>query len=105
MLEYESLNLPEDAQHPPILFNHRWTNTLVLGFQLAPHVTLANTIYVQPRFDDFTDLRILDEADLAVGIGDHLAVVTAFSFRYDSRPPDGLKNTDISVSQSLRMRF
>jgi hypothetical protein len=105
MLEHESLNLPEDATHPAMMLNHRWTNTLTLGLKLAPQVTLGNTIYIQPRFDDFTDLRILDEADLAIAIGANLSIVSALSFRHDTRPPDGLASTDVAVSQALRFSF
>jgi hypothetical protein len=70
---------------------------------LSDTVSFINTVYLQPRLDDFGDTRILDDAALAFQITEGLTFSTAFNLRYDSRPPDGIGDLDLSLRNAISL--
>lgn len=106
MLEYEALDIPEEDPHPSSTLFHRSTSYFSIKLYLKePVVALVNTAYVQPRFEDPSDYRLIDDAEISVSITDVFAVVWAFSLRYDSRPPLGVKKLDTAFTHNLRVAF
>jgi hypothetical protein len=80
---------------------HRWSNYLALSYKASDLVTLTSTTYVQPRLDDFGDLRSLEEASLVINVSKRIATKLGCTLRYDRRPPTGVKPTDVEVRNSL----
>lgn len=112
MLEYERLDVPagcgddatadctEDA-------NHRWTNYLAFSIKLLDgKLTLQNTAYAQPRFDRFSDYRLLSEGALTVSVNSLFSLGIALNLRYDSEPPtDDLERLDLEVKNVFKFSF
>ena len=55
-------------------------------YQVNKMVSLINTTYVQPRIGEASDLRVLADFGLKVGITDSLAITIAYKVTYDSEP-------------------
>lgn len=106
MLEYEALDIPEDDPHPASTLFNRSTSYISIKLYLKePAVALVNTAYVQPRFEDPADYRVIDDAEVSISITDVFSVVWAFSLRYDSKPPGGVKKLDTAFTHNLRVSF
>ena len=66
---------------------HRWSNYLSIELTIPDRVTLRDVVYVQPRFDQFSDVRLLNQAELEVKLGTRLGLKLIASITHDSRPP------------------
>jgi len=99
MYEYEKLRSGLIAETP--------RNSNYASFRLAHGdlLRIANTLYVQPAFDDIGDVRILDQLEFDVRLSKWLALTTSAGYRYDSRPPAGIKQYDLSLEHGLKVMF
>ena len=85
MIEFEKRNIATENQPPtgpdPVdMTNPRWSNYVTLLIGLVPkYLALINTAYVQPRWDKFGDIQILEEARLSLKVTDHLGLTTDLS--------------------------
>lgn len=104
MLEYELLDRDRVPVDPETTVG-RWSNYLVLKVALTDIVTFVNTVYVQPRFDRFRDVRVLDEAGLEVQITGALALRVSLHLRYDGEPPADLERLDLTLRNGLALSF
>lgn len=104
MLEYELLDRDQVFETPETTVA-RWSNYLVVKVELTDLVTFVNTVYVQPRFDRFADVRVLDEAALDVQITAALALRVTLDLRYDSAPPADLDRFDLALRNGLALDF
>ena len=85
---------------------HRMNNYAALAFILDPgRAVLANTLYVQPRFDDFGDVRLLDVLGLDVTVTGMLTASLQATLRYESPVPEPLKRADLMVKNMLGVTF
>lgn len=96
---------PEDFPEPRDALNHRWLNYMVLDIPIGERSHLQNTIYVEPRFDDRADMKILESMVLRVGITARVSMNIGFEFQHDSRPLPSVDATDIRVKNSLALSF
>jgi len=85
--------------------NLRWSNYLAVGGEPSEGIALLHTMYVQPRFDDFSDLRLLSESAAVLDVKRWLAVKLAFTAAYDSRPPADVERLDTNFTTSLVFRL
>jgi hypothetical protein len=83
----------------------RWSNYLTLQWQIDPRAILATTMYVQPAFTDFTDVRLLSETLMTFKITKVFATGVSGVVRYDSNPPTGVLTTDAEVKNTLTVTF
>lgn len=89
MAEYEQFDktrLVEPGPEQSITVVHRLSTYLTLAFS-RERVSMQSTTYVQPRFDLWRDLRILNENEIEVKITEVLGLKLMTSLRYDSIPP------------------
>ncbi|HEY2516712.1 MAG TPA: DUF481 domain-containing protein [Polyangiaceae bacterium] len=84
---------------------HRWSQYVTVQWQLDSRVILATTLYVQPAFDDFTDVRVLCDTLMTFKVTNRLSASIAASVRYDSQPPAGVQTTDTEVKNTLAVTF
>lgn len=105
MFEHEKLDLQSNSIHKSNTNHHRWSNYFSFSQMLTNNSRFSIVIYAQPRIDKFTDLRILSENHLGVGLTDKLSVSINFSLRYDSKPPDGVKDFDTNTKLGLSFQF
>lgn len=85
--------------------NHRWSSYLAAGGEITEGIDLSHTFYVQPRFDDFSDHRLLSESAAVLEVKDWLAVRLSFVAAYDSSPPDEVDSLDTTFNTSLLFRL
>ena len=104
MLEDERLDLPDTASHARKTTAVRASS--FLSFRLvASQLVVTSTSYIQPRFDDPADLRLLHDLSLATPVTDRLAMTVSFDMRYDSKPPDGLAALDARLRMGLTFTY
>lgn len=99
MYEYEKLTSGVDSR------TFRVSSYVSVSVRKADRFSVSSTTYVQPAADRIADIRVLNESELAVAISSFLSLTTTLSYRYDSEPPAGVKEYDLSLSQGLKVRF
>ena len=67
--------------------------------------SLQTTTYLQPRADAPGDVRVLNQTALDVGITRAVRLRVQAQVRYDSRPPQSVERTDVSVENGLVFVF
>lgn len=102
MFEYEQLSL-EPRQESETLF--RVSGYLSGRFSLNDDTSLNAVAYVQPRMNDFGDVRVLSEASLDARLTKHVNIRVRTNFRYDSQPPGSLQRRDFSIENGLTLRI
>ena len=105
---YEHTSLGESLADTPVrpADVHRMNNYAALAFVLDPgRAVVANTLYVQPRFDDFGDVRLLDVLALDVTVIGVLTASLQATLRYESPVPEPLKRADLMVKNMLGVSF
>jgi hypothetical protein len=111
MAEYEVLDEKEELgpipeQESP-LFNHRLSSYLTASYALDDRVQLAQTVYAQPRIDDFADFRLLSESVLVFKVSKRVSFKSSLSLSYDSRTPEygDLEALDSVLQSALTVQF
>ncbi len=111
MFEFERRNIPAENRppagpDPTNMTNHRWNNYVTLSVTIVPDVLeLLSTTYVQPRWDDFRDVQVLEEGSLQVKVVEHVSLSTDVTLRYDSRAPVSVSRRDLRVGQGLVLSY
>jgi len=104
MLEFERIDVLPGASDRPETVDHRWTSYLTARLSLSENrLFLQNTVYYQPRFDDFTDFRALFELEALSRITDLLAFGATLGVLHDGAPPTGVKPTDLRLATTVRL--
>ncbi|GAV20226.1 hypothetical protein MMIC_P1190 [Mariprofundus micogutta] len=78
---------------------------MALGYSVNERVRLQNTLYFQPALNDSADYRLLDDAALSVTLTEQLDLRLSIEYANDSKPPVGIKDTDINYKTGLELRF
>lgn len=63
--------------------------------------SVSNTLYFQPKADEWSDTRLLNTLGLQVRFAGHLTVGLSATLRYESPTVSGVKGLDLSVQNSL----
>lgn len=113
MLEHERLNATsiDLSQQAQDTLAHRATSYLSGRVNIGESSSFGGTVYAQPRLTQPSDIRVLGELQLSVGINDVVALGVEFVFRHDSDPPTvaasapPLEPTDIALGHSLTIQF
>ncbi|MEN0061106.1 MAG: DUF481 domain-containing protein [Myxococcota bacterium] len=91
MAEFEDRNVTDE---PRQVLNHRWSTYVSWTAQLHETFSWTNTVYVQPRFDRFADLQVLNETAVRFAVAKWLSYVTTVQLRVDTEPPMGVVPVD-----------
>jgi len=78
---------------------------LIMDWALNEQITLYNTGYYQPRLDEPADFRLLEQAGVKVKIAERLSLRLSINLRYDSRPPQSVKDYDIHYRSGIEYSF
>lgn len=105
MLEHEVLGQGPTADSGESIVDHRLSTYATLALDLTDRVTLSHTLYAQPRFDAWSDVRVLSETQLMLGVVRHLAVKVSLSLAVDSQPPELVKEADAVRKVSLQLSY
>lgn len=93
------------AANEPVARLWRGNTYLSLFYKLNSRIRFQNTVYYQPAWRNAADFRLLDDAGLNVSLTETLDLRLSFEVANDSRPPAGIKDTDISYKTGLEYRF
>ncbi len=106
MFEYNRITVFPGAPDAPQTFEHRWSNFLGARATLLGGRLLAqSSMYLQPRFDRFSDLRFLEEIEVMAKASDMLSIGGTFSVLVDTAPPTGVMPTDTRIASNVRLSF
>jgi len=105
MAEWENLNLATGDTASTSTLSHRWSNYLTMSLSLGDRLSAGTTTYFQPRFDRFSDYRLLNETYLEAGITDVISTKVSTWMRYDSAPPDDVKPSDFLITNAFVAKF
>jgi hypothetical protein len=105
MLEYERIAVATGAPDNPQILAHRWNNYLSAMVRPDDRVRAIATIYVQPRFDHFSDIRMLLEAAVQTDVTKVFGLKVLATIRHDTQPPTEVKRTDIEVKNAIVVKF
>jgi len=102
---YESETLRRAAANTPRSRLWRGNSYFTVSYALNERVGLLNTVYYQPAWKDTADYRLLENAALSVSLTEQVDLRLSIEMEKDSRPPTGVKTTDISYKTGLEYRF
>jgi putative salt-induced outer membrane protein YdiY len=89
MLEFEKLEDRDD-----VVLDHRLSTFATVAGDLGANAGLDLVVFMQPLWEDFTDVRAIAQAALEVAVVSRLSVVLAYEVTHDTEPPDDVKDTD-----------
>lgn len=105
LFEHEQLDLAPGSEHPAETHAHRWSSYFTAHGQSGERLAAVATIYAQPRFDDFGDVRLLGDARLAVQLAGALSLQLSTLLRWDGRPPDDTDRMDLTLRTGLGIEW
>ena len=101
MYEVEKTDLIEDRFN-----NHRYSTYLSLTATIPEsNVTIVNTAYYQPLFDNFNDYRFLEQLKITIPITSRFNMFSLFDYFYDSITPRDRKQFSSRVSFGFGLRL
>jgi hypothetical protein len=106
MFEYNRISVLPGASDAPQTFEHRWSNFLGARLTMLDGRLLAqSSLYLQPRFDKISDVRVLEEIEVMAKTNDLLSIGGTFSVLVDTAPPTGVLPTDTRIASNVRLSF
>ncbi len=105
MLELENLDESRVVDHPAATESVRWSNYVSFRWDITPRSSLSSTAYVQPRVNNFDDVRVLHDGALEAGITDTVSIRMVIRQRFDNGPPDNLEKYDLVLENGIRLRL
>ncbi|MBX3232424.1 MAG: DUF481 domain-containing protein [Labilithrix sp.] len=84
---------------------HRWSNYAGVDFRATPTVDLSSVTYVQPRFNQFSDFRLLSETYVSFTITKILSARVSGSLWFDNDPPAGVLKYDLEIKNTLTIKL
>ena len=104
MGEKEKLDL-EPGSHDRNGNYLRSSSYLTFSLVLGETAEWGNVIYFQPVIDDFEDYRGLADSNLSFSVSDRFSFIVTLNLRYDSRPPEGIKQADLEIKNGISVNF
>lgn len=84
---------------------HRASGYLTGNVRLDDRVTATQTVYVQPRLDEVTDVMVLSETSVETKLGARLALINSFVLAYDATPAETVEARSTSLRLSVSWTF
>jgi len=111
MFEYEKLSTTNDEMGVPlsdsgeIHKDHRGSSYLMGSFNLDDRVALVETLFVQPRLTDPSDVRLLSDSTINVSLTKRVTLSNSFIIAYDRNPPVTVRRLDTRLLSSLTLKL
>ena len=102
--EYEKLDtqyLDEDDTEDTL----RGNAYLVMKYQFNEYVSLVSSTYYQPRLDDASDFRGIEDLSLVSQLTELTSIKVGVDIAHDSEPPRDIKKTDASLKVGIAVNF
>jgi hypothetical protein len=105
MLERDVINVEPGSNDDRTLVYSRWSTYVTGRWDVDPRMQLSLTAYFQPRFTEFSNVRLLGESLFAFKVTGFLSATLSCVVRYDSDPPSGVKTADTELKNALSFSF
>lgn len=86
LAQFEQLLKPKGSDPVDLYLEHRLSTYFAGVLETSPGTALSLTLYAQPLFADWQDLRSLIDASIQVAIGKSLALRVNYAIGFDTRP-------------------
>lgn len=83
----------------------RSTNYVSWKAELDDRISTSATGYYQVSLDEFKDYRILFEGSISFSLSKRLTMPLSANFRFDNRPPTGIRKHDLEIFNGLSYTF
>jgi len=103
--EHEKLSFRRGTTDPLESRVWRANSYLVLKRQVNEQVRLYSTTYYQPEISRLSDFRLLEQFAIAIKLETNLDLKLSLDVTHDSRPPQGVKHTDVRYSTGISIDF
>ena len=103
--EHEKYDVPAKSIHGNNLFANHLSTYLTIEFEIKDGVKFVVINYVQPQVGKWDDHRIISDNSLVIGLSSVVNINIGFNLRYDSRPPETIKNTDTITKFGFGVKF
>jgi len=105
MFEREVLRRGFGTSDPRGQSTGRANTYLSMQARFNAQTRFSSTAFYQPGMTDFGDFRLLEEAAMHVRLADGMELRLNVEVRYDSRPPQTVKRTDITYTTGVTVSF
>lgn len=106
LLEYERLDTRDGTTDAGERYvDHRGSLYATASEALNPTVTMVETVYVQPRLDRPSDVRVFGEIALQAKLSTHVGLRNSFTVAYDDTPPEGVGRSDTALEVAILVIF
>ncbi len=85
--------------------NHRWSNYLMLSGNISPTLQFQFTNYMQPRFDRFHDMHMLQSFIASLDVFEHVALTLTAEVQTDLEPPPSIEPVDVRITPGLSVKW
>ncbi len=102
--EHETIDLPAgDPGCEQDLI--RMSSYLVLNLTINDRAGFNFVGYVQPRTDDWADIRSIVDASLQFAVSRRVEFGITYNLRYDNQPPESVKRLDVTLRNTFRINL
>lgn len=105
MAQWEELLKPKAGDAAGLVLEHRLSSYLTAAAEMTDTASFVATVYTQPRWGDFADVRGLVDLALVVAINKATALRLNWAMGYDTQPPIGVRGYDGSGKVSFVAGF
>jgi Protein of unknown function, DUF481 len=105
MLEYEQLRNDGEPDAGARTTDVRVSSYVLGRVKVMENMSLVETLYVQPRVNRLSDLRLLNETLLVVEPNERFTLSTGIVITYDTAPPATVPRLDTQLRTGLGVKF
>lgn len=103
--ENEEYDLPQVSVHGRNVNAHRFSSYSTFEFVIAANTKFTSVTYFQPDLSSLDDYRVISENTLGLTITRQLSFNVRFNIRYDTVPPDEIKDLDTITKVGISIKF
>lgn len=103
--EIEEYDLPELSDHGKNVNAHRFSSYATFEFQITDNTSFSSVTYFQPDIEKTDDYKLISENAFAFMISRLFSFKVKFNVRYDTVPPDGIKDIDTITKVGITFKF
>jgi putative salt-induced outer membrane protein YdiY len=85
--------------------HQRLSSFLVAAAKLNASTEFRATVYAQPLWEEFADLRAIGSLVMSVALSERLSIEIGGRVQHDSRPPSAVDETDWGTSTAIRFEI
>jgi hypothetical protein len=101
--EYEEIRQDKNPDAGTTRLMHRVSCYATVTVRLRPRLSLAETVYAQPRIGLPSDVRLLEETELLTQVTTRFSLKVAASIAFESVPPIAVKPLDTGLRVMLQL--